>query len=536
MDSIRAWIWGLLAAALLTLWLLPVPGGSKLWILAVLVFAGVFTLLESTSKAKLLAAAMVTLLVVYLGLSLHRAVLLLGTDGWIAKAFGVAMLVLPAVGVWALVREILFGVRTEQLGRTLHEEGGLPPDDLPRTPGGRRPRRTRATGATGTGSPWPTRPPGTGPAPAPRCATPWPSPAGAPPATWSPPTPRARAGPDRGGEPPPPARRCPRRGGGNLAPMTANASPSSADLPATRSEPLFGTLLTAMITVFAADGSVDLDATAAMAVQLVDDGCDGLVVCGTTGEYSTMTDEENLSVFRAVKEAVGSRVPLLAGTGSNDTEHSRYLSRAAEKLGMDGLLIVTPYYNKPSQAGVEAHFRSLADSVDLPIMLYDIPGRAGIPIATETLISLAGHPNIVAVKDAKADLVAATRVLAETDLLYYSGDDGLTLPWMAIGAAGLIGVTTHVATARYRELVDAVRAQDLAAARRINAELEPVVRATMTRAPGAVAAKTILMWQGRLPHNTVRLPHVPPTEAEAALIRADLRGSVVADTLLETID
>ncbi|MFI7581251.1 hypothetical protein ACH9DO_04805 [Kocuria sp. M1N1S27] len=137
MDSIRAWIWGLLAAALLTLWLLPIPGGSKLWILAVLAFAGVFTLLESTSRAKLLAAAMVSLLVVYLGLSLHRAVLLLGTDGWIPKAFGVAMLVLPAVGVWALVREVLFGVRTEQLGRTLDAEGGLPADDLPRTPGGR---------------------------------------------------------------------------------------------------------------------------------------------------------------------------------------------------------------------------------------------------------------------------------------------------------------------------------------------------------------------------------------------------------------
>ncbi len=318
--------------------------------------------------------------------------------------------------------------------------------------------------------------------------------------------------------------------------MTANASPSPADLPSTRSEPMFGTLLTAMITVFAEDGSVDLDATAATAEQLVDDGCDGLVVCGTTGEYSTMTDDENLSVFRVVKDAVGSRVPLLAGTGSNDTEHSRYLSRAAEKIGMDGLLIVTPYYNKPSQAGVEAHFRSLADSVDLPIMLYDIPGRAGIPIATETLISLAGHPNIVAVKDAKADLVAATRVLAETDLLYYSGDDGLTLPWMAIGAAGLIGVTTHVATARYRRLVDAILAQDLGTAQRINRELEPVVRATMTRAPGAVAAKTILMWQGRLKDNTVRLPHVPPTEAEAALIRADLADSVISDTLLETID
>ncbi|MEX5301053.1 4-hydroxy-tetrahydrodipicolinate synthase [Kocuria sabuli] len=313
--------------------------------------------------------------------------------------------------------------------------------------------------------------------------------------------------------------------------MTDFATPSAADRPATPDQPLFGTLLTAMITVFAQDGSVDLDGTAAVAERLVDDGCDGLVVCGTTGEYSTMTDQENLSVFRAVKDAVGSRVPLLAGTGSNDTEHSRFLSREAEKIGMDGLLIVTPYYNKPTQAGVEAHFRSLADSVDLPIMLYDIPGRAGIPIDAGTLISLAQHPNIVAVKDAKADLMAATRVLAETDLLYYSGDDGLTLPWMSIGAAGLVGVTTHVATAEYRRLIDAVRAQDLTTAQQLHLDLEPVVRATMTRAPGAVAAKTILMWQGKLPHNTVRLPHVPPTEAEAALIRADLEGSIVSGTI-----
>ena len=318
--------------------------------------------------------------------------------------------------------------------------------------------------------------------------------------------------------------------------MTAIPGTPHADRPATEDKPLFGTLLTAMITVFAEDGSVDLDGTAAEAVRLVDEGCDGLVVCGTTGEYSTMTDDENLSVFRAVKDAVGSRVPLLAGTGSNDTEHSRYLSLAAEKIGMDGLLIVTPYYNKPTQAGVEAHFRSLADSVDVPIMLYDIPGRAGIPIEPETLISLAAHPNIVAVKDAKADLLAATRVLAETDLLYYSGDDGLTLPWMALGAVGLVGVTTHVATRQYRELIDAIRAEDLRTARRINFALEPVVRATMTRLPGAVAAKTILMWQGKLPHNTVRLPHVRPTEAELALVRADLAGSIVSDTLLENID
>jgi 4-hydroxy-tetrahydrodipicolinate synthase len=155
-------------------------------------------------------------------------------------------------------------------------------------------------------------------------------------------------------------------------------------------------------------------------------------------------------------------------------------------------------------------------------MLYDIPGRAGIPIATETLVSLAGHPNIVAVKDAKADLVAATRVLAETDLLYYSGDDGLTLPWMAIGAAGLIGVTTHVATRRFRELIDAVNANDLGTARKINFELEPVVRATMTRVQGAVAAKQILKWQGVLPNSIVRLPLVEPDEAEIETIRGDL--------------
>ncbi|RKQ33410.1 4-hydroxy-tetrahydrodipicolinate synthase [Kocuria tytonis] len=309
--------------------------------------------------------------------------------------------------------------------------------------------------------------------------------------------------------------------------MTHESAPVQTDRP----EPLFGTLLTAMVTAFHDDGSVDLEGTARLAEELVADGCDGLVVCGTTGEYSTMTDDENLSVFRAVKEAVGSRVPLLAGTGSNDTEHSRYLCLEAQKIGMDGLLVVTPYYNKPTQAGVEAHFRSLADSVDTPIMVYDIPGRSGIPIDPETMISLASHPNIVAVKDAKADFVAASRVMAETDLLFYSGDDALTLPWMALGAAGLVGVTTHVDTPRYRRLVDAVLAGDLATARRVNAELLPLVRATMMRVPGAVAAKTILQWQGRLPNNTVRLPHVTPTQAELEQIRADLSTSVVADTL-----
>ncbi|MBT8160178.1 MULTISPECIES: 4-hydroxy-tetrahydrodipicolinate synthase [Arthrobacter] len=286
--------------------------------------------------------------------------------------------------------------------------------------------------------------------------------------------------------------------------------------------PALGTLLTAMVTPFTTDGEVDYKQAAELAVKLVDDGCDGLVVTGTTGETSTLTDAENLGMFRAVKDAVGDRCAIIAGTGTNDTAHSVHLSQEAAKLGVDGLLIVTPYYNKPSQAGVRAHFETIASATDLPVMLYDIPGRSSIQIAPETMISLAAHPNIVAVKDAKADFAAATQVMRETDLLFYSGDDGLTLQWMALGAVGLIGVTTHVATRRFRELVDAVNANDLSTARKINFDLEPVVRATMTRVQGAVAAKQILKWQGVLPNSVVRLPLVEPDAAEIAIIREDL--------------
>jgi 4-hydroxy-tetrahydrodipicolinate synthase len=213
---------------------------------------------------------------------------------------------------------------------------------------------------------------------------------------------------------------------------------TSANIPA------LGTLLTAMVTPFTKDGKVDYGQAAELASKLVDDGCDGLVVTGTTGETSTLTDEENLGMFRAVKDAVGGRAAIIAGTGTNDTAHSVHLSQQAAALGVDGLLLVTPYYNKPSQAGVRAHFETIASSTDVPVMLYDIPGRSSIPIEPDTMIRLAQHPNIVAVKDAKADFTAATRVMAETDLLFYSGDDGLTLPWMALGAVGLVGVTTHV--------------------------------------------------------------------------------------------
>jgi 4-hydroxy-tetrahydrodipicolinate synthase len=291
---------------------------------------------------------------------------------------------------------------------------------------------------------------------------------------------------------------------------------TSANIPA------FGTLLTAMVTPFTVDGKVDYQQAAELAVKLVDDGCDGLVVTGTTGETSTLTDEENVGMFRAVKEAVGGRAAIIAGTGTNDTAHSVHLSRLAADVGVDGLLIVTPYYNKPSQAGVRAHFEAVASSTDVPVMLYDIPGRSSIQIAPDTMIRLAEHPNIVAVKDAKADFAAATRVMAETDLLFYSGDDGLTLQWMALGAVGLVGVTTHVVTRRFRELIDAVNANDFGTARKINFELEPVVRATMTRVQGAVAAKQILKWQGVLPNSVVRLPLVEPDEAEIVTIREDL--------------
>ncbi len=291
---------------------------------------------------------------------------------------------------------------------------------------------------------------------------------------------------------------------------------TSANIPA------FGTLLTAMVTPFTEDGKVDYQQAAELAVKLVDDGCDGLVVTGTTGETSTLADEENVGMFRAVKEAVGGRAAIIAGTGTNDTAHSVHLSRQAAEVGVDGLLIVTPYYNKPSQAGVRAHFEAIASATDVPVMLYDIPGRSSIQIAPDTMIRLAEHPNIVAVKDAKADFAAATRVMAETDLLFYSGDDGLTLQWMALGAVGLVGVTTHVATRRFRELIDAVNANDFGTARKINFELEPVIRATMTRVQGAVAAKQILKWQGVLPNSVVRLPLVEPDEAEIAIIREDL--------------
>src|SRR5882757_11363010 len=206
----------------------------------------------------------------------------------------------------------------------------------------------------------------------------------------------------------------------------------------------FGRLLTAMVTPFGVSGELDLDKAAELATYLVDEQRnDALVINGTTGESPTTTDAEKADLVRAVADAVGDRAKIVAGVGTFDTVHTIHLAEQAAKAGASGLLVVTPYYSRPPQAGLLAHFRAVADSTELPIALYDIPSRTGTPIATETLIALASHDRIVAVKDAKGDVVASSRVIAETELAFYSGDDGMTLPLLSVGGVGVVGTSTH---------------------------------------------------------------------------------------------
>ncbi len=286
----------------------------------------------------------------------------------------------------------------------------------------------------------------------------------------------------------------------------------------------FGRVLTAMVTPFTPDGDLDLAAAAQLAGDLVDLGNDGLVVNGTTGESPTTSDAEKEALLRAVLDAVGDRATVVAGVGTNDTRHTVELAQQAEKVGAHGLLVVTPYYNKPPQSGLLAHFTAVADATGLPVMLYDIPGRAGVPIATETLLRLAEHPRIVANKDAKGDLFAAQRVLAASDLVYYSGDDMLNLPLMAVGAAGFVSVTGHLVADRLAALSAAYLAGDVEQARAINAALVPVTVGVMTRTQGAIMVKAGLDLLGRAGGGTPRLPLLPATEAEREQLRVDLRA------------
>lgn len=284
----------------------------------------------------------------------------------------------------------------------------------------------------------------------------------------------------------------------------------------------FGAVGTALVTPFTADGAdLDLDAAQALAAHAVERGNDLLVVNGTTGESPTTSDAEKIALVRAVREAAPSAT-VVAGVGSNDTAHSVDLARAHADLGIQGLLVVTPYYSKPAQAGIIAHTRAIADATDLPIMLYDIPGRSSVPLHADTIRALAEHDRIVALKDAKGDLQEATMLMAEIGLAYYSGEDALNLPWLSIGAVGMVSVVGQVAGELEAALVRAVDRGDLETARTVHHRLAPLVEAIMTRMPGAVAAKAALMLQGVLPHAVMRLPQVEADEQQLAQLAAAL--------------
>ncbi|MEY4434891.1 MAG: hypothetical protein RIR16_931 [Actinomycetota bacterium] len=290
----------------------------------------------------------------------------------------------------------------------------------------------------------------------------------------------------------------------------------------TNQKDLFGQVLVALVTPMNADGEVDWDATERHIDYVISNGADGVVVTGTTGETSTLTDAEKIKLVQVGKSVSGGRAKIITGGGSNETAHAIQLYKASEKAGADGVMIVTPYYNKPTQAGVLTHFRLIADATDLPVILYDIPGRAGIAIAYDTFHRAAKHPNIVAIKDAKGDLAQASRIMNETGLIYFSGDDSNVLPHLSIGATGLIGVTANVAPAAYRELVDATNRNDFNHALTVHNALEPLQRALMTHVPGTVAAKYVLHGLGLINSPRVRLPLVGPEDAEAARIENDI--------------
>jgi len=286
-----------------------------------------------------------------------------------------------------------------------------------------------------------------------------------------------------------------------------------------------GTLLTAMVTPFAPDGSLDLPAAARLANHLVDGGCDGLVISGTTGESPTTTDAEKLALLRAVLEAVGDRARVIAGAGSYDTAHSIHLAKACAAEGAHGLLVVTPYYSRPPQAGLIAHFTAVADATPLPVLLYDIPPRSVVPIEFETLRVLAAHPNIVGVKDAKGDLHGGTQLMAETGLAYYSGDDALNLPWLAMGATGFISVISHLAAGQLRDLLSAFASGDVTTARKINVAIAPLTNA-MGRLGGVTLSKAGLRLQG-IEVGDPRLPQVPATAEQIEALAADMRAASV---------
>ncbi|MFN6292133.1 MAG: 4-hydroxy-tetrahydrodipicolinate synthase [Candidatus Nanopelagicaceae bacterium] len=289
--------------------------------------------------------------------------------------------------------------------------------------------------------------------------------------------------------------------------------------------PPFGRLLTAMVTPFKDDLSIDWAGVEKLASHLVSTGHDGIVVNGTTGEAPTTSDDEKIEIIKVVRSAVSGRAKVIAGAGNNETTHSVEQAEMAAKAGADGLLVVTPYYNKPPQAGIEAHFRAMADATDAPVMLYDIPGRTGAQIEPDTIVKLAEHPNIVALKDAKGDVASTSWVIKRCGIPVYSGDDILNLPLLSVGAVGFVSVCGHTVGADLRAMLDAWFAGNNAKALEIHQKLLPVYTGTF-RTQGAILTKAALSMMG-LPGGKVRLPLVDATPSQVSQLREDLRAGGV---------
>jgi 4-hydroxy-tetrahydrodipicolinate synthase len=282
----------------------------------------------------------------------------------------------------------------------------------------------------------------------------------------------------------------------------------------------FGRLITAMVTPFAKDGSIDWDGVATLATHLADHGHDAIAVNGTTGEAPTTKSSEKLEIIKVVKSTVGSRVKVLSGAGDNETSYTVEQAKRSAEAGADGLLIVAPYYNKPPQAGIEAHFKVVSQATDLPIMMYDIPGRTGVEIESDTIVRLFELPNIVALKDAKGNLAATSEVIARCGIPVYSGDDILNLPFLSIGAVGFVSVCGHTVGSELKAMLEAWFAGDTARALEIHQKLIPVFKGTF-RTQGAILTKAAMTLMG-LPGGTTRLPLVDATPAQIATLREDL--------------
>ena len=282
----------------------------------------------------------------------------------------------------------------------------------------------------------------------------------------------------------------------------------------------FGRLITAMVTPFAKDGSIDWDGVATLATHLADHGHDAIAVNGTTGEAPTTKSSEKLEIIKVVKSTVGSRVKVLSGAGDNETSYTVEQAKRSADAGADALLIVAPYYNKPPQAGIEAHFKAVASATDLPIMMYDIPGRTGVEIESDTIVRLFELPNIVALKDAKGNLAATSDVIARCGIPVYSGDDILNLPFLSIGAVGFVSVCGHTVGNELKAMLDAWFAGDTNRALEIHQKLIPVFKGTF-KTQGAILTKAAMNLMG-LPGGTTRLPLVDATPAQIATLREDL--------------